>query len=228
MIGVRSKSAAAMWCGLIVIELVGSACWAADSMGKGRQRASFAFSGGVYAGGCLDGILGKLNEFRAHPDADINNRLRGARSKGLINLVQLTYDRRWGGDREDALKKINEWLQRTDLSLVDAVHLSEEQAHNAADWLDPLYDAVKAHDPTLPVYVWPSFPLGPLGKADGYVYDAYGLGYTESRRKLMQFYPHGQALDYVRRRLRLQRLSRGPRTGDGLPRVQHPGLLLCG
>ena len=53
---------------------------------------------------------------------------------------------------------------------------------------------MKAHDPTLPVYVWPSFPLGPLAKADGYVYDAYGPGYMESRRKLMQFLRTGKPL----------------------------------
>ena len=194
MRGVWTNSATAMWCGLVVMGLVGSDCWAADSAGNGRQRASFWRSGGIYAGGCFDGVLGKLNAFRAHPDGNINDRLRASRVKGLINVVQLDYDRRWGGDREDALKKINEWLKRTDLSLVDAVHLSEEQAYNAADWLDPLYDAIKAHDPKLPVYVWPSFPLGPLAKADGYVYDAYGLGYTESRRKLMQFLRTGKPL----------------------------------
>ncbi len=194
MIGVRSRSASAIWCGLVLMELVGSACWAADSMGKGRQRASFAGSGGIYAGGCFDGVLGKLNTFRARPDGDINDRLRTARDKCLVNVVQLDYDCRWGGDREDALKKLREWLERTDLSLVDAMHLSEEQAYNAADWLDPLYDAIKSHDPTLPVYVWPSFPLGPLGKADGYIYDAYGQGYTESRRKLMQFLRTGKPL----------------------------------
>ena len=92
------------------------------------------------------------------------------------------------------MKKIDAWLKRTDLSLIDAVHLSEEQAYNAGDWLDPLYDAMKARDHTLPVYVWPSFPLGPLAKADGFVYDAYGLGYTESRRKLMQFLRTGKPL----------------------------------
>ena len=194
MIGVWSKSASAIWCGLVLMELVGSDCWAADLMDKGRQRASFAGSGGIYAGGCLDGVLGKLNTFRARPGGDINDRLRTARDKCLVNVVQLDYDCRWGGDREDALKKLHEWLERTDLSLVDAMHLSEEQAYNAADWLDPLYDAIKAHDPTLPVYVWPSFPLGPLGKADGYVYDAYGQGYTESRRELMQFLRTGKPL----------------------------------
>ena len=189
-----SKSVVLMWSCLAAMELIGSISWAADPTGAGRQRASFARSGGIYAGGCFDGVFGKLNAFRAHPDADINDRLRAARDKGLINVVQLDYDRRWAGDREDALKKINEWLERTDLSLVDAVHLSEEQAYNAQGWLDPLYEAMKARDPTLPVYVWPSFPLGPLAKADGYVYDAYGPGYMESRRKLMRFLRTGKPL----------------------------------
>ena len=167
---------------------------AADTTKRGRLRASFAQSGGIYAGGSFDGVFGHLNAFRASPDDDINERLRAARKKGLINVVQLDYQQRWGGDRQDALKKIDAWLKRTDLSLIDAVHLSEEQAYNAGDWLDPLYDAMKARDHTLPVYVWPSFPLGPLAKADGFVYDAYGLGYTESRRKLMQFLRTGKPL----------------------------------
>jgi len=179
---------------LVVMGLVGSACWAADPTGKGRLKASFARSGGIYTGGCFDGVFGMLNAFRAYPDADINGRLRAARKKGFVNVVQLEYDRRWGGDREDALKKMNEWLERTDLSLVDAVHLSEEQAYNAASWLDPLYDAMKAYDPTLPVYVFPSYPLGPPSKADGYVYDAYGPGYMGSRRKMMQFLRTGKPL----------------------------------
>lgn len=189
-----SNSAPVMFRCLVVMALVGSVCSAADSTGHGRQHASFANSGGIYAGGSFGGVFGKLNTFRAHPDGDINERLRAARDKGLINVVQLDYDRRWGGDRQDALKKLNAWLKRTDLSLVDAVHLSEEQVYNAHSWLDPLYDAMKAHDPTLPVYVWPSFPLGPPAKADGYVYDAYGLGYIESRRKLMQFLRTGKPL----------------------------------
>ena len=191
---VGSKWVALMSNCLVIFVLAGPVCLAADPPSGGRLRASFADSGGIYAGGCFDGVFGKLNTFRAHPDEDINDRLRTARDKGLINVVQLNYEQRWGGDREDALNKINEWLKRTDLTLVDAVHLSEEQAYNAQTWLDPLYDAMKAHDSTLPVYVWPSFPLGPLAKADGYVYDAYGPGYAESRQKLMPFLRTGKPL----------------------------------
>lgn len=180
--------------GLTVAGPVDPTCRAEDPTGQYRPRVGFANSGGIYSGGCLDGVAGTLNTFRARPDRDIDDRLRAAREKGFVNLVQLDYDHRWGGDRKDALQTMKRWLERTDLSLVYAVHLSEEQAYNAADWLDPLYDAVKAHDPTLAVYVWPSFPLGPLGKADGYVYDAYGQGYTESRRKMMQFLRTGKPL----------------------------------
>ena len=58
---VWSKSAVLMWNCLVVIELLGSVCWAADLTGSGRQRASFARSGGIYAGGCFDGVFGKLS-----------------------------------------------------------------------------------------------------------------------------------------------------------------------
>lgn len=188
------KSGTSMIRGLFVMVLIGSVGWAADATDKGRLQANFACSGGIYAGGCFDGVLGMLNTFRANVDSDINDRLRAGRKKGCINIVQLDYHDRWAGDREDAFTKIREWLKRTDLSLVDAVHLSEEQAHNAAGWLDSLYAEIKAHNPTLPVYVWPSYPLGPLGQADGYVYDAYGLGYMQSRRKFMQFLRTGKPL----------------------------------
>ena len=159
-----------------------------------RLSPSFARSGGVYASGALGGALGMLNTFRAGPDDDINARLRAGRAQGLINVVQLNYGHRWNEDREGGMVKLKEWLERTELSLVDIVHLAEEQPYNAATWLDPLYQLIKAHDPTLPVYVWPSYPLGPMGLADGYVYDAYGEGYMASRRRIRTFLDTGKPL----------------------------------
>lgn len=159
-----------------------------------REVASFARSGGVYAGGAQGGVFGLLNTLRAHPETDINDRLRAGREAGLINVVQLNYQHRWNGEGDDGLKMLTAWLARTDLSLVDVVHFAEEQPYNAAQWLDPLYDAVKAQAPDLPVYVWPSYPLGPMAKADGYVYDAYGEGYTASRRRILNFLRSGKPL----------------------------------
>jgi hypothetical protein len=167
---------------------------AASSEERGHEGATFARSGGIYAGGAADGVFGTLNTFRAHPDTDINDRLRMARDKGLFNVVQLSYEHHWNGDPEESTTKLSAWLERTDLSLVDVVHLSEEQPYNAASWLDPLYDVIKAHEPSLPVYVWPTFPLGPIGKADGYVYDAYGEGYMASRKRFMPFLRTGKPL----------------------------------
>ena len=96
--------------------------------------------------------------------------------------------------RQAALKKLGRWLERTDLSSVDVLHFGEEHPYNAAAWLDPLYDAAKAADPNLPVYVWSSYPLGPSDRSDGHVYDAYGLGYTSFRRKAMTFLGTGKPL----------------------------------
>ena len=114
------------WNRLLLILLVHTQCLAADAAEiGGRQQATFARSGGVYASGSPDGVFGKLNAFRAHVDLDINERLQAGRDNGLINVVQLSYERHWSGDQDETLKKINEWLERTDLSLVDVVHLSE-------------------------------------------------------------------------------------------------------
>ena len=175
-----------------VLALIGSGNLRSEE-GTGRRKASFAQSGGVYAGGS-DGTFGTLNAFRARVDGDHNARLRAAREKGLVNVVQLEDGRRWRGDRQEALAKLRSWLERTDLSLVDVLHFWEENPYNAATWLDPLYAEVKAADPDLPVYVWPSYPLGPLGQADGYLYDAYGSGYSPFRRRVMQFLRTGKPL----------------------------------
>jgi len=182
------------WTFLLLALLGDTTVSTAEPAGEGRERASFARSGGVYASGAGGGVFGELNAIRAEPDTDINDRLQAARREGLINVVQLHYKDRWSGDRKETLAKLNAWLTQTDLSLVDAVHFSEEQPYNASAWLDPLYEAVKAHDPTLPVYVWPSYPMGPLGRADGYVYDAYGEGYMGSRKKLLPFLRTGKPL----------------------------------
>ena len=55
---IRIKSVAWMVSCLVVIGLVGSACWAADPTSKDRLKASFAHSGGIYGGGCFDGVFG--------------------------------------------------------------------------------------------------------------------------------------------------------------------------
>jgi hypothetical protein len=158
-----------------------------------RRQPSFSRSGGMYAGGS-DGAYGLLNTFRARVDGDCNNRLRAGRELGLTNVVQLEDGSRWRGDPHTAHEKLRRWLDRTDLALVDAVHFSEENPHNAASWLDPLFDLVKAADPELPVYVWPSYPLGPFGKSDGYIYDAYPATYDSFRKKVIKFLATGKPL----------------------------------
>ena len=160
---------------------------------KVRRQADFSRSGGMYAGGS-DGAYGVLNTFRARVDGNCNNRLRLGREMGLINVVQLEDGDRWRGDPEVAQHKLRRWLERTELSAIDAVHFSEENPHGAARWLDPLFDLVKSADPDLPVYVWPSYPLGPLGKADGYLYDAYPASYDQFRKKVVQFLATGKPL----------------------------------
>ena len=153
----------------------------ADDKPPQRRVGTFADSGGFYAAGS-DGSVGTLNTFRASVDGDINARLRDAKKKGLINIVQLNEGSRFRGDLQKAKKNLDGWLRRTDLSLIDAVHLCEEHPGSARANLDALYDQVKAFDSTLPVYTWPSYPLGPFGKADGWVYDAYGPDYTDYRK----------------------------------------------
>ena len=158
-----------------------------------RRQASFSRSGGIVAGGS-DGAYGLLNTFRTRVDDDCNNRLRVGRELGLINVVQLEDGSRWRGDPQTAHEKLQRWLERTDLALVDSVHFSEENPHNAATWLDPLFDLVKSADPELPVYVWPSYPLGPFGKSDGYIYDAYPATYDSFRKKVIKFLATGKLL----------------------------------
>lgn len=158
-----------------------------------RRRGTFAGSGGFYAGGS-GGSEGALNTFRATLDADINARLREARQKGLINVVQLVEPDRWRGDLHKAQESLSRWLRSTQLSLIDVLHLCEEHPASAAANLDRIYEQIKAADPTLPVYVWPSYPLGPFGKSDGWVYDAYGADYTDFRRIAFDFLRTGKPL----------------------------------
>ncbi|MEA1951484.1 MAG: hypothetical protein U9N87_08870 [Planctomycetota bacterium] len=175
---------------LVVGLLVLAQAMAADKPPK-RRSGTFADSGGFYAAGS-DGSVGTLNTFRASVDGDINTRLRDAKSKGLINIVQLGEGSRFRGDLQKAKKSLGGWLRRTDLSLVDAVHLCEEHPGSARANLDALYDHIKAFDPTLPVYVWPSYPLGPFGKSDGWAYDAYGADYTDYRKIVFNFLRTGK------------------------------------
>lgn len=158
-----------------------------------RRPGTFADSGGFYAAGS-NGNIGTLNAFKASVDADINERLREAKSKGLINVVQLSEGERFRGDLPAAKKKLADWLSRTDLSLIDAVHLCEEHPLSAEANLEALYDQIKAADLTLPVYFWPSYPLGPFCKSDGWMYDAYGPDYTDFRRIAFDFLKTGKPL----------------------------------
>ncbi len=158
-----------------------------------QRTATFADSGGFYAAGS-DGSIGTLNTFRASVDADINDRLRKAKSRGLINVVQLAEGSRFRGDLQKAQKSLAGWLRRTDLSLVDIVHLCEEHPLSARANLDTLYEQIKAFHPTLTVYVWPTYNLSPFGKSDGWVYDAYGADYTDYRRIVFDFRRTGKPL----------------------------------
>lgn len=156
-----------------------------------RRTATFSDSGGFYSSGS-DGNIGTLNIFRASVDGEINDRLRKAKKAGLINVVQLNEGSRFRGDLKKAKESLDGWLRRTDLSLVDAVYLCEEHPTSAQANLDALYDRVKAFDAALPLYVWPSYPLGPFGKADGWVYDAYGADYTDFRRIVFDYLQTGK------------------------------------
>jgi len=51
------KSVALIWNCLVIMQTVDSVSWATDLTGNGRQQASFANSGGIYAGGCFDGVF---------------------------------------------------------------------------------------------------------------------------------------------------------------------------
>ena len=156
-----------------------------------RRRGSFA-DGGLYACGVRYG--GSLAHRRVRVGADINDWLRAEKDKGHLTVVQLDDGRKWrGGEESHAL--LRQWLERTELGLIDILHFCEENLYNAQSWLDPLYDIVKEHDADLPVYVWYSMPLGPGSeKADGYWYDYYGRGYTSFRDKVRQYLATGKPL----------------------------------
>jgi hypothetical protein len=173
-------------CGLIITPKAADA-QAADPPGK-RRPGGFADSG-VYVGGTAWG--GTLNHMRVPVAADINGRLAEGRNAGCLNVVQLEGDRNWRGDPAQLAAQLTEWLKKTDMSKVDILMLGEEHMYDAGQHLDPLYDLVKIHC-DVPVYVWPSAPLGPLGKADGYGYDNYGARYTAFRRKLVEFLSTGK------------------------------------
>jgi hypothetical protein len=160
---------------------------AANPSGK-RRPAGFA-DGGVYVGGNAWG--GTLNHIRVPVGADINSRLAEGRNAGCLNVVQLEGDRNWRGDLAPLAAQLTEWLKKTDTSKVDILMLGEEHTYDAGRHLNPLYDVVKIHC-DVPVYTWPSAPLGPLGKADGYGYDDYGARYTAFRQKLVEFLATGK------------------------------------
>lgn len=158
-----------------------------------RRTGTFADSGGFY-GATGAKSAGMLNALKASVDADINGRLRQAKEQGLINVVELTESAHWRGDLPAARAQLARWLARTELSLIDVLHLGEEHPTSAAGNLERLHDQIKAAAPRLPVYLWPSYPLRPFGKADGWLYDAYGAGYSDYRRLVFDFLRTGKPL----------------------------------
>ncbi len=159
---------------------------------ESRRPGRFA-DGGIYVGGTMWG--GSLNHMRVSMGDDINARLAAARSAGCLNVVQLSGDGNWRGDSTKLAAELADWLKRTHMAAVDILMLGEEHPYDAGSHLDPLYDVVKKHC-DVPVYVWPSAPLGPLGKADGYGYDNYGAPYTVFRQNLQRFLSTGKPAVY--------------------------------
>lgn len=157
-----------------------------------RRPAGFA-DGGVYVAGNAWG--GTLNHMRVAVGDDINARLAEAKKVGCLNVIQLTGDENWRGDPKKLAAQLTVWLKKTDTSTIDILMLGEEHMYDAAKFLDPLYDVIKKHS-DVPVYVWPSFTLGPLGKADGYAYDHYGGRYTDFRRMVTVFLSTGKPVVY--------------------------------
>lgn len=146
-----------------------------------RRQGNFS-DGGFYVCGQLGG--GTLFHRRIDLASNLNEQLQLAKNGGCFTVVQLEDGSKWSQSTGTTL--LQQWLDRHDLSLIDVLMFSEEHEYNAASYLNPLYEYVKAHS-DIPVYVWPSAPLGPLGKADGYWYDFYGRGYSSFRAKAQQF-----------------------------------------
>ena len=153
-----------------------------------RRQGNFS-DGGFYACGQLGG--GTLFHRRVNLASNLNEQLQLARNSGCFTVVQLEDGSKWS--QSTVITLLQQWLDRNDLSLIDVLIFSEEHPYNAASYLNPLYTYIKAHS-DVPVYVWPSATLGPLGQADGYWYDYYGSAYSSFRAKAQQFLSTGKPL----------------------------------
>ena len=156
------------------------------SVSSQRRLGNFS-DGGVYVGGTVWG--GTLNQRRSDVMGRLDyNSLYQAKQNGAINAIQLVASNKWRGDLNTHLENLRDWLEKNQecLPLIDILFFSEEHPYDAGAYLDVLYEEVKKFDSSLPVYVWPSYPLGPIGsKYDGWVYDAYGPKYSDFRNKFV-------------------------------------------
>ncbi len=113
--------------------------------------------------------------------------------EGKLNLVGLyCFDRvQYKKPIAEAKRMADEMLAALDLGQVYAVFLSEENVtwNGGLDYLNELYDYIKARHPTLPVYQWYSMPMLPHPKqrADGWIIDPYGFTRERFRRYLQKY-----------------------------------------
>lgn len=162
---------------------------AADASAE-RRVGSFANTG-LYSSGTTDGST--LIHQRARLDQGLRAGPASVDAPGTVRLLQLENGKKWRGDPKETLTRLRAWLQTNDLSHISILMLDEEHPYDVCNYMQPLLDEIRKQC-DVPVYVWPSYPLGPPRLGDGYVYDAYGARYEAIRNHVVEFLRTGKPM----------------------------------